>query len=73
MDVILRDEVGHVRIGNRWFEHVCAQRGLEPQASYAALFAAHHPQPLRGPFNLAARRAAGFSEAELHALQAQGS
>ena len=73
MDVILRDEVEHVRIGNRWFNHLCAQRGLEPLATYAALFAAHHPQPLRGPFNLAARRAAGFSEAELHALQAQDS
>ncbi|MDD2699778.1 MAG: ferritin-like domain-containing protein [Sideroxydans sp.] len=71
MDVILRDEVGHVQIGNRWFNHVCAQRGLDPLATYAGLFAAHHPAPLRGPFNLAARRAAGFSEAELDALQAQ--
>ncbi len=68
MDVILRDEVGHVQIGNRWFNWLCEQRGLEPMATYAALFAEHHPSPLRGPFNLEARRAAGFSEVELQAL-----
>jgi uncharacterized ferritin-like protein (DUF455 family) len=73
MDVILRDEVGHVQIGNRWFNFLCAQRGLEPLATYAGLFAQHHPAPLRGPFNMEARRAAGFSEAELQALSAQGS
>ncbi len=71
MEVILRDEVGHVQIGNRWFNFLCAQRGLEPLATYAGLFAQYHPAPLRGPFNLEARRAAGFSEAELAALQAQ--
>lgn len=73
MDVILRDEVGHVQIGNRWFNWLCEQRGLEPVAAYAELLAAYHPAPLHGPFNLEARRAAGFSEAELDALQAQGS
>jgi uncharacterized ferritin-like protein (DUF455 family) len=71
MDIILRDEVGHVAIGNRWFDWLCVQRGLAPLATYAALVAQHHPAPLRGPFNLAARREAGFSEAELVALQAQ--
>jgi len=73
MDVIMRDEIGHVQIGIRWFDHLCAQRGLEPLATYAGLFAQHHPAPLRGPFNLEARRAAGFSEAELQALSEQGS
>ncbi|MFH2134870.1 MAG: ferritin-like domain-containing protein [Pseudomonadota bacterium] len=73
MDVILRDEVGHVQIGNRWFNHLCAQRGMDPLETYAGLFAAHHPSPLRGPFNLEARRAAGFSEAELQALMTQSS
>lgn len=73
MDVILRDEVGHVQIGNRWFNHLCAQRGMDPLETYAGLFAAHHPSPLRGPFNLEARRAAGFSEAELQALTTQSS
>jgi uncharacterized ferritin-like protein (DUF455 family) len=70
LDVILADEIGHVAAGNRWFAHLCAERGLEPLATYAEL-AAHYQAPrLRAPFNLAARRAAGFSEAELAALQA---
>ena len=68
MDIILREEVGHVSIGNRWYAYLCAQRGLEPVATYARLAAEYEAPVLRGPFNLAARRAAGFSEAELAAL-----
>ena len=68
LDIILRDEIGHVSIGNRWFNYLCAQRGLEPAATYAALVAEHNAVPRRGPFNLEARRAAGFSEQELAAL-----
>ncbi|MEW5904300.1 MAG: ferritin-like domain-containing protein [Pseudomonadota bacterium] len=68
MDVILRDEIGHVAIGNHWFAWLCVQRGLEPQATYRALVAQHHVPVQRGPFNLEARRAAGFSEQELQSL-----
>jgi uncharacterized ferritin-like protein (DUF455 family) len=68
LDVILRDEIGHVAVGNRWYRHVCAERGLDPVATYAELAARHRAPRLRGPFNLDARRAAGFDEAELRAL-----
>lgn len=68
MDVILRDEIGHVAIGNRWFNWLCERRGLEQVAAYAALAAEHRAPAPRGPFNLEARRAAGFSERELAAL-----
>lgn len=68
MDIILREEVGHVRVGNRWYGYLCAQRGLEPVATYAQLAKQYAAPVLRGPFNLEARRAAGFSEAELAAL-----
>jgi uncharacterized ferritin-like protein (DUF455 family) len=68
LDIILRDEIGHVAVGNRWFGWLCDRRGLEPISTYAAL-AAHFraPNP-RGPFNLVARRAAGFTEKELALL-----
>jgi uncharacterized ferritin-like protein (DUF455 family) len=69
LDVILADEVGHVAIGNHWYGWLCQARGLEPVATYAALARHYHAPRLKGPFNLAARRAAGFSEAELDALQ----
>jgi uncharacterized ferritin-like protein (DUF455 family) len=68
LDRILQDEIGHVAIGNHWFGWLCAARGLEPLATYAELARCFNAPPLRGPFNLAARRAAGFSEAELMAL-----
>ena len=70
MDVILRDEVGHVAIGNRWFGYLCRQRGLVPEHTYACLLAEHHVAPPRAPINLAARRAAGFSEQELRGMSA---
>jgi uncharacterized ferritin-like protein (DUF455 family) len=68
LDVILRDEVGHVAVGNRWYRWLCAQQGLEPVAHYAVLAARHGAPRLRGPFNLQARGAAGFTAEELQAL-----
>ncbi|XAH25613.1 ferritin-like domain-containing protein [Xylophilus sp. GW821-FHT01B05] len=70
IDIILRDEIGHVAVGNRWYGWLCAQRGLEPVATYAELTKTYQAPRLRGPFNLPARQAAGFTEAELQALVA---
>jgi len=66
--IILRDEVGHVEIGNRWYRFLCEQRGLDPIALYPSLVERYQAPRLRAPFNLEARRAAGFDEAELAAL-----
>ena len=68
LDVILRDEIGHVLIGNRWFRHLCDEGGLDPHSTYAQLADQYHAPKLRGPFNFEARRDAGFDEAELAAL-----
>jgi uncharacterized ferritin-like protein (DUF455 family) len=70
LDIILRDEIGHVAIGNRWYGWLCKERGLDPMATYASLAAQYKAPPLRGPFNMEAREAAGFSKAELAALLA---
>jgi uncharacterized ferritin-like protein (DUF455 family) len=68
LDIILRDEVGHVAIGNRWYAWLCEQQGAEPLSTYREL-ARHYKAPiLKGPFNLEARRAAGFSAEELREL-----
>ncbi len=69
LDLILRDEIGHVAIGNHWFHWLCAQRHLEPVATYQELAQRYRAPVLKGPFNLQARRKAGFTEAELTALQ----
>ena len=57
-------------VGNRWYKYLCVARGLDPLATYAELSDAYRAPLLRGPFNLDARRAAGFDEDELAALQA---
>lgn len=70
LGVILHDEVGHVAIGNHWYRWLCARDGLEPHATYRRLAREHQAPRLRAPFNLGARRAAGFSELELAELTA---
>lgn len=68
LDIILRDEIGHVAIGNRWFHWLCGQRGVEPLGTYRKLSQEYRAPVLRKPFNLEARKKAGFTEAELECL-----
>ena len=68
LDIILRDEIGHVAIGNRWYRWLCARDGHDPVALYPQLAERHAAPRLRPPLNLPARRAAGFADAELLAL-----
>ncbi|MCW5663380.1 MAG: ferritin-like domain-containing protein [Piscinibacter sp.] len=65
LDVILGDEIGHVEIGNRWYRYACERAGLDPVALYPSLVERYAAPRLRPPFNEAARRAAGFSQAEI--------
>lgn len=69
LDIILRDEIGHVAAGDRWFRHLCAERGLEVEPAFLALIRAADAPPPRPPFNETARLAAGFSRAELQSLR----
>jgi uncharacterized ferritin-like protein (DUF455 family) len=68
--IILNDEIGHVAIGNYWYNWLCEQRGLDAIATYAELATLHKAPKLLGPFNIKARRNAGFNEAEIKILQA---
>ncbi len=68
LDVILRDEIGHVAVGNHWYRWLCHRDGLDPVAHYALLAQRHHAPRLRGPFNLDARARAGFTAEEMAAL-----
>ncbi|MDT8320378.1 MAG: ferritin-like domain-containing protein [Xanthomonadales bacterium] len=73
LETILREEVRHVAIGTRWFRYCCAQRGLEPESTFLNLIQRYSPGAGRGPFNLDARQAAGFTTSEMNALAALGS
>jgi uncharacterized ferritin-like protein (DUF455 family) len=61
--VIYADEIGHVAAGRRWFEWLCAQRGLPPVETWHALVRTHFRGALKPPFNDEARAKAGFSSA----------
>lgn len=67
--IILRDEIGHVQIGSYWYRYCCEQRGLEPEATFRQLLREVLQAPVRTPFYEKGRLQAGFSQAELHALQ----
>ena len=68
LEVILREEVAHVAAGTRWFRWCCERDGIDADAEFARLVALHARGSVRGPFNLDAREAAGFSAAELGLL-----
>ena len=68
LDIILREEVGHVAIGNHWYRWLCEQRNLDPVAYYSELAKRYEAPKLRPPFNKEARKRAGFTEAELDYL-----
>jgi uncharacterized ferritin-like protein (DUF455 family) len=69
LDIILRDEIGHVRVGNYWFTTLCDARGLDPLPTFRRLLADYRVGLLRGEINLDARLAAGFSQFELDMLE----
>jgi len=69
LDIILRDEIGHVALGDRWFRYFCAQRGLDPEIRYLELIHDYDAPWPRPPLNRSARMTAGFSEAELDRLE----
>ena len=69
LEIILRDEIGHVEVGTRWFRYLCAQRGLTPESTFGRLIACHMKGHVKGPFHRDARLRAGFSESELALLE----
>lgn len=60
LQVIYEEEIGHVAIGKRWFDHLCTSRGLAPQPTWQDLVRRHFKGRLKPPFNDAARGEAGF-------------
>ena len=72
LEIILREEVGHVEIGSRWFKYLCDQRGLNMEETFRRLIGDYYGK-LQGPFHYEARMRAGFSEEELRVLEGLGS
>ena len=71
LEVILREEIGHVAIGTRWFNYLCAQRDVDSLNTFKDLLGNYFDGELRGPFHTEARKQAGFSDAEMALLEGQ--
>ena len=63
LEIIYRDEIGHVAVGKRWFDHLAVRQGLVPIAAWQALVRQFFPRGIKPPFNVPARAAAGFAAA----------
>ncbi len=70
LKIILRDEVGHVEAGSRWFHYLCEQRNLDPEETYFSLIDEYLHGHMSCPLHKEARLAAGFSQTELNHLEA---
>ncbi|QDL53899.1 ferritin-like domain-containing protein [Rhodoferax aquaticus] len=70
LDLILKEEVGHVAIGNRWYAWLCQRDGHDPLEFHRQAVIAHRAPRPKPPHNLEARQQAGFTAAELQALTA---
>ncbi len=68
LGVILRDEVGHVAVGNHWYRWLCHRAGVDAVQEMARLMTLHRAPRLKLPLNTAARLRAGFTQIELDAL-----
>jgi len=69
LKIILHDEIGHVEIGTRWFRYLCAERGLDPEATFAQLLHQYMKGQVKKPFHYQARKQAGFKEIEMETLE----
>jgi uncharacterized ferritin-like protein (DUF455 family) len=67
VDVIAREEVGHVRFGLNWYRLFCKQHGIESSDDFSTrlnLLAKRIP-PRIGEISVKARKNAGFSDDEI--------
>lgn len=65
LDIILRDEIGHVAIGNRWYHALSEKRGVDAMPCFAELLRKYRIVIFKGAINTDARIQAGFTQFEL--------
>lgn len=68
LQVIYRDEIGHVASGKRWFDWLAGERKLNPEEAWRGIVRLRFRGNLKKPFNVEARLAAGLSIDSCEAL-----
>lgn len=69
LEIILRDEIGHVATGTRWFHFLCEQRELEPEQTFMRLASEYVPKRGQRGVHRPSRVLAGFSESEMRFVE----
>lgn len=69
LEIIMREEVGHVEIGSRWFHYLCDQRDLPREKTYLELMNQYAKGKVKPPLHRDARLSAGFTETEIEYLE----
>lgn len=72
LEIIYREEIGHVAAGAKWFLALAEAAGHDPQTHYQALVRTHFRGGLKPPFNFDARSKAGFPADFYEPLAASG-
>lgn len=61
LQIIHDEEIGHVAIGRRWFDHCCNAAGQDPVSTFHDLVRRYFRGSLKPPFNAASRERAGLT------------
>ncbi|MGD9802132.1 MAG: ferritin-like domain-containing protein [Hyphomicrobiaceae bacterium] len=61
LQVIYRDELGHVGCGAKWFRYLAERQGVAPEPLFHTLVRRHFRGPIKPPFNDRARAEAGLT------------
>jgi uncharacterized ferritin-like protein (DUF455 family) len=65
LEVIYKEEIDHVRKGDKWFKHLCNSNNLDANATYKAIIEKFNLKSRASQYNVEARKEAGFSCEEL--------
>ena len=63
LEIIYREEIDHVRAGQKWFNYLCQREALSPEKTYQNLVKKYFAGNLKPPFNIEARDMAGLEQA----------
>lgn len=63
--LILKEEIGHVQVGTRWYRYICEKYKKDPDSTFRKIIDEYAPSNKTKKINKDARLSAGFSQSEL--------